>query len=38
MQYYTFKTVKYFDFTVFLNVKNRYLCLRSQILAISVIL
>ena len=38
MQYYTFKTVKCFDFTVFLNVKNRYLHLRSQILAIFVIL
>ena len=38
MQYYTFKTVKCFDFTVFLNVKNKHLQLRSQILAISVIL
>ena len=38
MQYYTFKTVKCFDFTVFLNIKKSHLRRRSQILAISVIL
>ena len=38
MQYYTFKTVKCFDFTVFLNVKNGHLPICSQILAILAVL
>ena len=38
MQYYTFKTVERFDFTVFLNIKNEHRPICSQIIAILAIL